>query len=74
MVSDTQEARDFLGVTGDLSLKIKTGKIQIEGLGQYMKESYSRSKVVEILVKVHYETVIKRVFLDWDDSGLFILP
>lgn len=56
MVSDTQEARDFLGVSGDLSLKIKTGMIQIEGLGQYMRETYSRSKVVEILVKVHYET------------------
>lgn len=56
MVSDTQEARDFLGVSGDLSLKIKSGKVQIEGLGHYMKETYSRSKVVEILVKVHYET------------------
>ncbi|GIY44866.1 uncharacterized protein CEXT_619341, partial [Caerostris extrusa] len=56
MVSDTQEARDFLGVTGDLSLKIKTGRIQIEGLGNYLRETYSRSKVVEILVKVHYET------------------
>lgn len=57
MVTDTQEARDFLGVSGELSLKIKTGKVQIEGLGQYLKETYSRSKVVEILVKVHYETV-----------------
>ncbi|CAL1275489.1 unnamed protein product [Larinioides sclopetarius] len=56
MVSDTQEARDFLGVTGDLSLKIKTGNVQIEGLGNYLRETYSRSKVVEILVKVHYET------------------
>ncbi|GFX68836.1 uncharacterized protein TNCV_3865351 [Trichonephila clavipes] len=56
MVSDTQEARDFLGVSGDLALKIKTGKVQIEGLGNYMRETYSRSKVVEILVKVHYET------------------
>ncbi|GBN58201.1 hypothetical protein AVEN_197179-1 [Araneus ventricosus] len=56
MVSDTQEARDFLGVTGDLSLKIKTGNVQIEGLGDYLRETYSRSKVVEILVKVHYET------------------
>ncbi|KFM78321.1 hypothetical protein X975_22811, partial [Stegodyphus mimosarum] len=56
MVSDNQEARDFLGVSGELSLKIKTGKIQIEGLGNYMRETYSRSQSVEILVKVHYET------------------
>nr|XP_015911784.2 uncharacterized protein LOC107442673 [Parasteatoda tepidariorum] len=56
MVSDTQEARDFLGVSGDLSLKIKTGNVQMEGLGDYLRETYSRSNVVEILVKVHYET------------------
>uniref|UniRef100_A0A2L2YUX2 Uncharacterized protein n=1 Tax=Parasteatoda tepidariorum TaxID=114398 RepID=A0A2L2YUX2_PARTP len=46
MVSDTQEARDFLGVSGDLSLKIKTGNIQMEGLGDYLRETYSRSNVV----------------------------
>ncbi|XP_054713091.1 uncharacterized protein LOC129222601 [Uloborus diversus] len=56
MVSDTREARDFLGVSGDLSLKIKAGTVNIQGLGNYMKETYSRSNLVEILVKVHYET------------------
>ncbi|KAG8187020.1 hypothetical protein JTE90_019230 [Oedothorax gibbosus] len=56
MVSDSQEARDFLGVSGDLSLKIKSGRVNIEGLGDYLRDSRSRADVVEILVKVHYET------------------
>lgn len=57
VVSDTRDARDFLDVSGELSLKVKTGQLNIEGTGSYLKDTTSRSNMVEILVKVHYETV-----------------
>ncbi|XP_022246982.1 uncharacterized protein LOC106463692 [Limulus polyphemus] len=56
LVEDSREARDFLDVSGELSLKIKSGKVNIAGMGSYLKETASRSNTVEILVKVHYET------------------
>ncbi|UYV64299.1 hypothetical protein LAZ67_3000194 [Cordylochernes scorpioides] len=57
MVTNTDEARDFLEVQGDLALRIKAGMIDLQGVGSYLKEAASRSNTVEILVKVHYETV-----------------
>lgn len=56
LVSDNKEARDFLDASGNLALKVKTGKVNIEGAGSYLKDTTSRFDSVEILVKTHYET------------------
>ncbi|XP_023222314.1 uncharacterized protein LOC111623832 [Centruroides sculpturatus] len=56
IITDSKEARDFLDASGNLALKIKTGKIDIEGAGSYLKDAASRSNSVEILVKTHFET------------------
>lgn len=57
MVENAQEMKDFLDVSGKLSLKIKGGLVDISGEGRYLKDSSSQSNGLEILVKLHFETV-----------------
>ncbi|CAL1295395.1 unnamed protein product [Larinioides sclopetarius] len=59
VVSELSEATDFLDVSGKLSLKLKSGNINLEGTGNYLKETKSFRNKVDLLVKVHYETIIK---------------
>ncbi|XP_013392717.1 uncharacterized protein LOC106160612 [Lingula anatina] len=56
LVDSSKEARDFLQVEGELSVKLKTGLINVDGMGSYLRDTTSRTKYVEILAKVHYET------------------
>lgn len=64
VVSELSEATDFLDVGGKLSLKLKSGNINLEGTGSYLKETKSFKNKVDLLVKVHYETIVKT--LPWE--------
>ncbi|KAF8769801.1 hypothetical protein HNY73_017410 [Argiope bruennichi] len=74
VVSELSEATDFLDVSGKLSLKLKTGNTNLEGAGNYLKETKSFRNKVDLLVKVHYETIIKTLpaeikpISNWQDS------
>ncbi|XP_013390257.1 uncharacterized protein LOC106158722 isoform X1 [Lingula anatina] len=61
MVETSRQARDFLNVGGELSLKIKSGMLSIKGSGEYLKDEQSRSKRIEVLTKVHFETVTETI-------------
>ncbi|KAG8194173.1 hypothetical protein JTE90_002378 [Oedothorax gibbosus] len=73
VVSELSEATDFLDVSGKLALKLKTGAINIEGTGNYLKESKDFNNKVDLLIKVHYETVIETLpttikpIADWQE-------
>lgn len=58
MVDNSKDAKDFLDVSGDLSLKIKTGKLEVKGTGNYLKDTTSAGRNVEILTKLDYRTSI----------------
>ena len=57
MVENAQEMKDFLDVSGKLSLKIKSGIVDVSGEGRYLKDSSFKSNGLEILIKLHFETV-----------------
>ncbi|GBO24537.1 hypothetical protein AVEN_42271-1, partial [Araneus ventricosus] len=57
LVEDTSQVKDFLDVSGKLSLKIKSGLIDVSGEGSYAKKISSSDNTVQILIKVHFETV-----------------
>ncbi|GFT54797.1 uncharacterized protein NPIL_278641 [Nephila pilipes] len=57
IISELTEASDFLGVSGALALKLKTGSVNVEGKGSYIKDTKDLSNKVDLLVKVHFETV-----------------
>ncbi|GBO45916.1 hypothetical protein AVEN_7487-1, partial [Araneus ventricosus] len=56
MVENAAEVKDFLSISGKLSLKIKAGMVDVSGEGSYVKDSSSKTNGIEILVKVHFET------------------
>ncbi|XP_054713248.1 uncharacterized protein LOC129222742 [Uloborus diversus] len=57
MVENAEEIRNFLDIDGRLSLKIKAGLVNVGGEGKYLKDSSSKSNALEILIKVHFETM-----------------
>ncbi|GFR03431.1 stonustoxin subunit alpha [Trichonephila clavata] len=57
MVENSADVKDFLSISGKLSLKIKAGLIDVSGEGSYLKDSSTKTNGIEILVKVHFETV-----------------
>ncbi|GIX82123.1 hypothetical protein CEXT_628921 [Caerostris extrusa] len=52
MVENSAEIKDFLSISGKLSLKIKAGMVDVSGEGSYLKDSSSKTNGMEILVKV----------------------
>ncbi|XP_022241632.1 uncharacterized protein LOC106459422 [Limulus polyphemus] len=62
----SQKANNFLGVSGELALNIKGGNIKVKGTGDYLREASKMTNTVEILVKVHYETITETIQLSRD--------
>jgi hypothetical protein len=62
----------FLGVTEDISLRVKSGALNIGAMGDYLKDVQRRDNYVEILVKSTYETFTETMHTsanpipDWD--------
>ncbi|KFM64452.1 hypothetical protein X975_08388, partial [Stegodyphus mimosarum] len=71
LVETSTQAREFLDVSGALSLRIKKGDISVDGTGAYLKDIADRQKFVELLVRVQHETVTETIpshlkpKLDW---------
>ncbi|XP_055924611.1 uncharacterized protein LOC129956704 [Argiope bruennichi] len=61
MVENAEDVKDFLSISGKLSLKIKAGMVDVSGEGSYVKDSSSKTNGIEILVKVHFETITKTI-------------
>nr|QNH72539.1 toxin candidate TRINITY_DN19135_c2_g2_i2 [Ceriantheomorphe brasiliensis] len=57
MVNDVKDVQDVLDVSGELSLKVKAGLLDISGSGSYLKEESDKTNFVEVLVKVEFETL-----------------
>ncbi|XP_035825609.1 uncharacterized protein LOC101856893 [Aplysia californica] len=62
VIRNDSEARHFLGVTDDLSLRVKAGVLHIAATGDYLKDVQTRENYVEILVKSQDK---------WEGEGLF---
>ncbi|GIY22642.1 MACPF domain-containing protein [Caerostris darwini] len=61
LVETSTQAREFLDVSGALSLRIKKGDITVDGTGAYLKDMANRQKFVELLVRVQHETVTETI-------------
>ncbi|XP_022257294.1 uncharacterized protein LOC111089316 [Limulus polyphemus] len=60
-IDNTVEARDFLDVSGEISLNVKNGKLDISGAGKYLQDKSLKENVVEVLVKVTHETFMETI-------------
>ncbi|GFW92903.1 uncharacterized protein TNCV_3495361 [Trichonephila clavipes] len=56
LVETSTQAREFLDISGALSLRIKKGDIVVDGTGAYLRDTANRQKFVELLVRVQHET------------------
>ena len=62
----------FLGISEDVSLRVKSGVLKIGAFGDYLKDVQRRDNYVEILVKTTYETFSETLhgtahpIQDWD--------
>ncbi|XP_067127245.1 uncharacterized protein [Centruroides vittatus] len=56
MIQNSQEVKQVLQVSGDFSLKVKSGKVDLKGFGNYLRSSTTSEKTVEILTRTKYYT------------------
>lgn len=61
LVESSSDARNFLDIDGELSVRIKSGQVDVDGTGSYLKDSSSRDNFVELLVRVQHETVTETI-------------
>ncbi|KAL8580394.1 hypothetical protein ACOMHN_020871 [Nucella lapillus] len=72
LIRNESEARSFLGLTEDVSLRVKAGVLKVAASGDYLKDVQKRENYVEILVKSTYETFTETLhgsnkpIQDWD--------
>ena len=57
IVRSSKDIRDVLDVSGQLSLKMGMGILNVKGSGSYVKSTSSNEKTVQIIIKVIYKTV-----------------
>ncbi|CAL1295400.1 unnamed protein product [Larinioides sclopetarius] len=58
VVNSMSDIKDALDVSGDLSLKIKTGMINVDGKGSYLKNMRDYVNKVEILTTLDYTSSV----------------
>ena len=70
--TNPKAAFSFLGISEDVSLRVKSGVLKIGASGDYLKDIQRRDNYVEILVKSTYETFTETLhgstdpIEDWD--------
>ena len=57
IIKTNEDVRNVLDVSGQLSLKIMAGAVDIEGKGSYLKSSIESGNTVEVLTQIYYRTV-----------------
>ena len=76
MIKSSEDVRDVLDVSGQLSVKVMAGTVDVEGKGSYLKSSINSENSVEVMVQVYYKTVTKtlhdniKLLNNWDLNGV----
>ena len=65
MIKSSEDVRDVLDVSGQLSVKVMAGTVDVEGKGSYLKSSINSENSVEVMVQVYYKTVCVCVIYIW---------
>ncbi|XP_042907430.1 uncharacterized protein [Parasteatoda tepidariorum] len=61
LVETSTQAREFLDISGSVSLRIKKGDIDVQGTWSYLKNTANRQNFVELLVRVQHETITETI-------------
>jgi hypothetical protein len=57
MVKSKKDVSDVLDVSGELSVKVMAGLVDVQGKGSYLKSSVKSENSVEVLAQIYYRTV-----------------
>ena len=57
VVKNSSDVRELLGISGELSLKIKAGLVDVEGSGKYLDDSEKKEGTTEVLAVLKCVTV-----------------
>ncbi|KAK3597702.1 hypothetical protein CHS0354_040077 [Potamilus streckersoni] len=57
VIQSSEDVNKFFNISGGVSLWIKAGFMNVEGMGEYLTDDKSDEKCVEILAKTHVQTV-----------------
>jgi hypothetical protein len=63
LIKSQKDIRDVLDVSGELSVKVMQGLVDVQGKGSYLKSSVKSDNSVELLVQIYYRTVGFKIFL-----------
>ena len=61
MVKSAKDVMDVLDVSGELSLQVMAGVVNVEGKGAYLKSSSENDNSVQVLAQTYFRTV--RIFV-----------
>ena len=57
VVRNSSDVKDLLGISGELSLKVKAGLVKVEGSGKYLTDTDKKEKATELLAVLKCVTV-----------------
>ncbi|XP_048239523.1 uncharacterized protein LOC124133516 isoform X3 [Haliotis rufescens] len=57
VIKKSQDIRNVVDVSSDVSLRVKAGLMKLEGIGPYLTEDRSQENTLEIVVTAHVEMV-----------------
>ena len=57
IIKTSEDVRKVLDVSGQLSLKVMAGAVDVEGKGSYLKSSIESGNTIEVLTQIYYRTV-----------------
>ena len=71
IIKTNSDVRKVLDVSGQLSLKVMAGAVNVEGKGSYLKSSVESGNTVEVLTQIYYRTVSRKsIALVISDNGI----
>jgi hypothetical protein len=62
MIKSQKDISDVLDVSGELSVKVMAGLVDVQGKGSYLKSSVTSGNTVEVLAQIYYRTVRFKIF------------
>ncbi|CAB4009545.1 Hypothetical predicted protein, partial [Paramuricea clavata] len=77
LIDTSSKSMDVLDVSGELSLQVMAGVVEIEGKGSYLKSSTESQNSIQVLAQTYYRTVVKRfksdvkpMAIDWNTAKI----
>ncbi|KAG8176042.1 hypothetical protein JTE90_021095 [Oedothorax gibbosus] len=64
VAADSREKSKFLGIQGDLALKVSAGLVSIKGAGEYLRDTSNANQSVEVLIKLSFISMQQELSLD----------